>query len=77
MGKAVHPNAFRIYHNVTLPLAFFAFMMDDLMSGHFIGGFAQSSKAKWIKPISVAAFRTSAEFIAAGFVYLTVRFQSS
>ena len=71
MGKTIHPHTFRIDHHITLPLAFFAFVMNDFMSGHFIGSLRQSAEAKWIESVPVTAFRTSAEFIATGYVYFT------
>lgn len=70
MGKLVHPGEFRIDHNITLPLAFFALMMDNTVTGHLISSLAEPSKAKRIEPVSVSTFRTSAKFIVAGFVNL-------
>lgn len=70
MGDPVNPGYFRIHHDITLPLAFFAFMMDNPVAGHLIGSLAEPSKAKRIEPVSVSAFRTSAKLIIAGFVNL-------
>ncbi len=41
------------------------------MPRQLVCSFAKSAKSKWVKSISVAAFRACAEFVAAGFVYLT------
>lgn len=70
MGEFVDPGDFRIDKHIALPLAFFAFMMDDTVPGHFIGSLAESSKSERIEPVSVSAFRTGSKFIITGFVNL-------
>lgn len=68
MGEFVDPGDFRIDKDISLPLAFFAFMMDDTVPGHFIGSLTEPSKSEWIEPVSMSAFRTGTKFIITGFV---------
>lgn len=70
MGKSVHPGQFRIDKHITLPLAFFALVMDDAVSGHFVCSLAEPAKSKRVESVSVSAFRTGAKLIIAGFVDL-------
>lgn len=70
MGKAIHPGKFRIDKHITLPLTLFAFMMDDTVTGHFIGSLAKSAESKRVESISMSALWTSAKLIVAGFVNL-------
>ncbi len=75
MYSAINNALFCIHQNITLPQTFFAFVMNDVVTGNFISGSAQSRETKWVQAVAMAALRTSAEFFAVRLVYFFTFFQ--